>query len=228
MNRHQNRKHGVKANKKGRSRKYESNTIQRINEKKYGVLFFNNDIRRQIKEEIIDVHNIVYQTFYFIYNGKYANKFYSHPKSLEENSILKNLYNDEPISNEDKNKKNCDDIFYEYLKECRDKTNKKYFSFLLKFIIIFRECYCVNQTVHLNEEEKKNIIGHLSLVKLPKFCNDFYYDFLSKYNYFDLFEKEKENENENENKNKTIIEAIQHFCYWLYKNKYTPYLVSLA
>ena len=80
--------------------------------------------------------------------------------------------------------------------------------------------------MHLNEEEKKNIIENLSLAELPNFCNDFYNDFLSNYNYFDLFEKE--NENENENKNKTIIEAIQHFCYWLYKNKYTLYLVSLA
>ena len=182
LNCHKNKNHGVKANKKGRPRKNNLNNVQDIEIKKFNEFFFNKEFRRTIKEEIFDTHNIAYQVFYFIYNGKYANKFYSHPKSLEENSILKNLYNDEPISNEDKNKKNCDDIFYEYLKECRDKTNKKYFSFLLKFIIIFRECYYINQTMHLNEEEKNNIIEHLSIEDLPNFCNDFYDDFLSKYN----------------------------------------------
>ena len=221
MNCHKNKKHGAKANKKGRPRKNNLNNVQDIDIKKFNELLFDNEFRRPIKEEIFDTHNIAYQVFYFLYNGKYADKFYSHPKSLEENSILKNLYNDLPISNEDRNKKKCDDIFYEYLKECKGKTNKKYFSFLLKFIIIFRECYYINQTVHLNEEEKKNIIENLSLAELPNFCNDFYNDFLSKYNYFDLFEKEKENEDE-------IVIIIRHFCYWLFLNKYTSYILNAA
>ena len=136
---------------------------------------------------------------------------------------MKKLYKDEPISNEEKNKKNCDEIFYEYLKECRDKTNKKYFSFLLKFIIIFRECYYINQTVHLNEDEKKNIIEHFSIEDLPYFCNDFFSEFLLKNNYFDLIENEKEKESKIE-----FIEAIQHFCYWLAQKKYTPYKLTFV
>ena len=223
MNCHKNKKHGIPANKKGRPRKYELNTIQDINRKKYDELFFDNELRRPIKEEIIDIHNMVYQLFYFLYNGKYSDKLYSHPKSLEEISILKKLYNDEPISNEEKNNKKCDDIFYEYLKECKDKTNKKYFSFLLKFIIIFRECYYINETKQLNEGEKRNIIDHLSVEDLPNFCNDFFSEFLFKYNYFDLIEKEKEKESKNE-----FIEAIQHFCYWLANKKYTPYKLTFV
>ena len=221
MNSHKSKKHGIPANKKGRPRKYIPYIFQDIDIKKFDELFFDNHLRRPIEEEIIDVHNIVYQVFYFIYNGKYADIFYSHPNGLEEISILKKLYDDELISNEEKSKKNCDDIFYEYLKECKNKTNKKYFSFLLKFIIILKECYYSNQTILLNEEEKRNIIENLSLVELPNFCNDFYTEFLSKNNYFDLFENEKENIDE-------IVKVIQHFCYWLFKNKYTPYILRIT
>ena len=32
--------------------------------------------------------------------------------------------------------------------------------------------------MHLNEEEKNNIIEHLSIEDLPNFCNDFYDVFL--------------------------------------------------
>ena len=59
----------------------------------------------------------------------------------------------------------------------------------------------------LNDQEKKNIIEHLSLAELPNFCNDFYYYFLSKNNYFDLFKNEKENID-------GIVKVIENYCFF--------------
>ena len=43
---------------------------------------------------------------------------------------------------------------------------------------------------------------------LPDICNDFYIEFMEPKNFFGL--------NQNE-----LIEVIQHYCFWLYSNKYT-------
>lgn len=53
---------------------------------------------------------------------------------------------------------------------------------------------------------------------LPELCNTFYVEFLDANQFFDLEEKDK-----NE-----IIEIIQHFCIWLFKNDYTKSKLSLA
>ena len=53
-------------------------------------------------------------------------KLFSHPKTWEENPILKNLSENVPISDK-KTQKSCDDVFYEYLQSFKDKTNEKYF-----------------------------------------------------------------------------------------------------
>ena len=52
-------------------------------------------------------------------------KLFSHPKTFEENPILQNLKLDIPISDKPKNTKSCDEVFYEYLKTFKDKTNEK-------------------------------------------------------------------------------------------------------
>ena len=161
------------------------------------------------------------QTFDFIYRGNYSNILFSHPNNYEENPILKNLVNNSPISNKPKNMKTCDEVFYEYLQNFKDNTNEKYFELLLKFVLLFRECYDNSKTKDIKESdaEKKAVTDTLPPEGLPDLCNEFYGEFMEPNNFFDLDEQTEKNE---------IIEIIQHFCIWLFKNEYTKSKLSLA
>ena len=105
-----------------------------------------------------------------------------------------------------------DGLFYLYLREFSKKTNKDYFWFLIKFVVLFREF--VNQKK--KELVKKDIISDnkkeysqlFNAESIPDICNDFYIEFMEPKNFFGLNQDE-------------LIEVIQHFCYWLYNNKYT-------
>ena len=39
----------------------------------------------------------------------------------------------------------CDNLFIEYLFKFKDKTNEKYFTLLLKFIVLIKESYDVHK-----------------------------------------------------------------------------------
>ena len=103
-----------------------------------------------------------------------------------------------------------------------NKTNKKYFTFILKFIILFNEYYCLHKTKDLSEEEKKNLIEDLSPNDFPTICNVFYEEFLEENICFDLIEGDINKQREE------MIKLIQHFCFWLNKNGYTIYKLSIS
>jgi hypothetical protein len=163
--------------------------------------------------------NVIDEVFDFIYKGKYSNKLFSHPKNYEENSILKNLYENSDVTKKDKNQINCNEAFYEYLNEFKDKTNEKHFKLLLKFVLLFKECYDISKNKDLKEEEKKYFTDILTPEGLPDLCNEFYGEFMDPNNFFDLNDDDERNE---------IIEIIQHFCIWLFKKEYTKSKLSLA
>ena len=184
---------------------------------KYDV-FFNENHRTKEENKEIDIKNVINEVFDFIYKGKYSNILFSHPKSYEENPVLKKLFENAPISKADKNSKNCNDVFYEYLCEFKEKTNEKYFKLLLKFVLLFRECYDISKTKEVKDQEKKAVTDYISPEGLPDLCNEFYGEFMDPNGFFGLDENDK-----NE-----IIEIIQHFCIWLFKNEYTKSKLSLA
>ena len=173
MNNHKKTKHpelleGQPKRGRGRPRKYPPKAAGDFESTKYDS-FFNNAPRCPEEGKTIDVKNVVNQVFDLIYKGSYMEKLFSHPKSFEENPILKNLVDDAIIdAQKAKNSKSCDEVFYEYLKSFKDKTNEKYF--------------------------------------------------MEPNNFFDL----------DENDRNEIIEIIQHFCIWLFKNEYTKSKLSLA
>ncbi len=100
-----------------------------------------------------------------------------------------------------------------------NKTNKQYFSLMLKFILLFRECYDLSKNKEKKEEEKKAVTNVLSPEGLPDLCNEFYGEFMEPNNFFGIYEPDDKNE---------IVEIIQHFCIWLFKNEYTKSKLSLA
>ena len=163
--------------------------------------------------------NVVEDVFTFLYEGPNKSKLFSQPKTYEDNPILKNLVENNDISNKPKNEKTCDEVFYEYLHTFKNKTNKKYFSLLVKFVLLFRECYDISKTKDLKDEPKKAVTDSISPEGLPDLCNEFYGEFMEPNNFFGIGEPDEKNE---------IIEIIQHFCIWLFKNEYTKSKLSLA
>ena len=117
-----------------------------------------------------------------------------------------------------KNERNCNEVFYEYLNTFKDGVNDKYFILMTKFVILFRECYDKSKNKEMVEDDKNKIVGNLMPEGLPDSCNEFYGEFLEQNNFFGINENEKDE----------IIELIQHFCIWLFKNDYTKSKLSLA
>ena len=144
---------------------------------------------------------------------------FSKPKTYKDNPVLANLVSKKGLSNKPKNEKTCDEVFYEYLYSFMNKTNRKYFSLLLKFILLFRECYDLSKNKEKSEKEKAVVTNTLPPEGLPDLCNEFYGEFMEPNNFFGIYEAEEKNE---------IVEIIQHFCIWLFKNEYTKSKLSLA
>ena len=119
----------------------------------------------------------------------------------------------------DKNEKTCDEVFYEYLSTFKDKVNDKYLTLLIEFIILFREFNDVRKNKDLPPDEKEDGTNRLKPDLLPDLCNGFYGEFLDSNNFFGIVKKEEREE---------IIEIIQHFCIWLYKNNYTKSKLSIV
>ena len=128
------------------------------------------------------------------------------------------MANASTLPDKPKNEKTCDDVFFEYLYTFKDKANDKYFSLLMKFVLLFRECYDISKNKD-NTGQKKAVTNELTPEGLPDLCNEFYGEFMEPNNFFDIDEQDERNE---------IIEIIQHFCIWLFKNEYTKSKLSLA
>ena len=161
---------------------------------------------------------LVQDVFHALYEGPNKDKLFSSPTNIQENSILNNLATNANLSDTPKNKKTCDEVFYEYLYMFKDKANEKFFTLLVKFVILFRECYDVNKNKE-KEGQKEAVTNKLTPEGLPDLCNEFYGEFMEPNNFFGIDDQEERNE---------IIEIIQHFCIWLFKNDYTKSKLSLA
>lgn len=121
----------------------------------------------------------------------------------------------------------CDEIFYEYLKSITKYANQKYFIFVFKFIVIFRECINTYKNIELENSilvlkeniplEIKEFTQYYDAEQAPELCNEFISEYLQSCDYFG-FEK---------NEIPEIIDIIQHFCYWMYENNYTSSRLSL-
>ena len=222
LNNHKKTKHpelleGLPKRGRGRPRKYPPKAAGDFESTKYEV-FFNPENRIPEEGKSIDMKAVVEEVFHFLYEGDYKSKLFSQPKTFIENPILKNLVENMNISTKPKNEKTCDEVFYEYLCTFKDKTNQKYFSLLTKFVLLFRECYDISKTKDDKDEVKKAVTDTITPEGLPDLCNEFYGEFMEPNNFFGIDEQEK-----NE-----IIEIIQHFCIWLFKNEYTKSKLSLA
>jgi hypothetical protein len=113
---------------------------------------------------------------------------------------------------------NLDELFFLYLKEFSKKTNEEYFWFMIKFVVLFRECINRLKKDLVKEEHQtgKNLLYSqvYNAETVPEICNDFFVKFMEPYTFFGMYKLE-------------LIELIQHFCYWLYSKQYTQSHLTL-
>ena len=223
LNNHKKTKHpelleGLPKRGRGRPRKYPPRTAGDFETTKYDGFFTANN-RAPQGGKSIDLKALVEDVFKFLYEGPYKAKLFSQPKEFLDNPILKNLFENSNISTKPKNEKTCDEVFYEYLYTFKDKTNQTFFSLLVKFVLLFRESYDISKTKDVKDEVKKAVTDTISPEGLPDLCNEFYGEFMEPNNFFGIEDQEEKSE---------IIEIIQHFCIWLFKNEYTKSKLSLA
>ena len=146
------------------------------------------------------------------------NIIYSGNVSKAENNESKEKENGEEthVASE----KNCDQVFYDYLKDSASKCSQNYYIFLFKFVILFREC--MNKfKPGLNTAEMQKGVEYTQIKNAescPDLCNEFITEFLESADYFGMNKDHERLE---------FIEVIQHFCQWLFENKYTSSRLSL-
>lgn len=181
--------------------------------------FFNDVERKKDDTKTIDITSVVTHVFDFLFKAESASKLFSHPTKIEDNVLLNNLSTKAGVTTKEKKDKTCDDVFYEYLVLTKDKANETYFTLILKFVLLFRECFNISkskkQEPQLTEESSTTMLPET----LPELCNEFYTDFMESNNFFGITEDKEKNE---------LIEIIQHFCIWLFRNEYTKSKLSLA
>jgi hypothetical protein len=112
----------------------------------------------------------------------------------------------------------CDGALFLYLKDCANKTNREYFWFILKFVVLFRGSLnnfrndlVVSEMV---TEDRFEYTQFYNAETAPEICNEFISDFMEPNDFFGLDTNE-------------LIEIIQHLCFWLYFSGYTTSRLSL-
>lgn len=225
LNNHMNMKHAdilqqmnITKRKRGRPRKYLIEQPENNYEKTKYENYFNDDKRKneltlEGKPKEISYINVVQSVFnstYAIYKGV----FWKDLTTYEEEPILKYLMNKREL-----NINECNDVMCKYLDYVSPLTNENYFTLLVTFVVLFKEC------INLNQKKKNpNVFTDVEYTKqnnaeiIPEECNEFFCVFLEENNFFGLSE-DKKNE---------LIEIIQHFCYWLFVNNHTKSKLSLA
>ena len=238
---HRKTKHGYGTNgekrNRGRPKKDGPNDNVQINPANKFNYFFNDEKRRPtsldqtLNTKTITV-DIIKEFMEKIFN-QCKNELFQDISKVEDHSfyplIVDNWDKENPFSEEECfkaiNKKdeplvkiqsyNLDELFFFYLKEFSEKTNTEYFWFMIKFIILFRECINnLRKDLLKTEHQNKLYTQVYNAETVPEICNDFFIEFMEPYDFFGLHKME-------------LIELVQHFCYWLYSKQYTQSHLTL-
>ena len=232
---HRKTKHGYGNNgeKRARGRPRKDCLIENIpnNPQNKFMYFFNEDHRKVFDDNIINIdivkndlriifkqcHQEIFKEIdsvenYSFYQLITDNWEKEEPNLVQECFIAINRI-DEPLNKIQSY--NIDSIFFFYLKEHSKNVNLEYFWFMIKFIVLFRECINkLRDNLVKKDEQNKAYSEIYNCENVPEMCNDFMLEFMEPYDYFGLNKDE-------------LIELIQHFCYWLNLKQYTQLHLSL-
>jgi hypothetical protein len=235
---HRKTKHGYGNNgekrSRGRPRKDCLNECVVNNPQNKFLYFFNEEHRKSLDDKVIDV-DIIKNDLRIIFKQLQKELFneiddvekYPFYQLIvdnwekEEPNLVTECFNainklDEPLNKIQSY--NLDGIFFFYLKEFYKNASIEYFWFMIKFIVLFRECINKLRANLVKKEEQSETNKLYSQIYnseyVPEICNDFVLDFMEPFDYFGLNKDE-------------LIEIIMHFCYWLYSKQYTQLHLSL-
>ena len=100
----------------------------------------------------------------------------THYATITDNPFFAKIKENINLEKKENNDKNCDEVFYEYLKVLANKCNHKYFIFAFKFVVLFRECL---NKFKLNEKDvSKEYTQCNNSDQVPDLCNEFINDFM--------------------------------------------------
>jgi len=172
-----------------------------------------SNIFRQCKNDLFNkIDDIEQYPFYKLIIDNWNND------KFPTECLTENNKSDNAAPSNKTNSPPLDIIFVLYMKELTPKTNNEYFWFVNKFIVLFREFINLFKKDQVKDEYKtekeKDYSQLFSAEGIPESCNDFFLEFMQGKKYYGL--------NENE-----LIELAQHFCFWLYTNKYTHSYLTL-
>ena len=235
---HRRTKHGLvidgEKRARGRPKASDEQEVSYKKAKKYYNEFLGDEVRKKKNEnEKID-KEVVKENFRNIFNAL-KDKIFKDIEKVEDYQLYdltdkewdnKNL----DVMNE-KNKKEkeknddgvkrtlIDYVFIIFLKEISENTNKKYFEFIQKFILLYRKFINYFKKNSIKKESKdfdsKKEYSQIECAEeIPETFNDFFLDFLQPNSYF-------------AGKDNDYIELAQYFCFWLYEKKYTQSYLTL-
>ena len=239
---HRRTKHGLvidgEKRARGRPKASDEQEVSYKKAKKYYNEFLGDEIRKKKNtNEKID-KEVVKENFRNIFND-FKDKIFKDLEKVEDYQLYdltdkewdnKNL-DVMKDNNSEKNKKEkeknddtvkrtlIDYVFIIFLKEISENTNKKYFEFIQKFILLYRKFINYFKKNSIKKESKdfdsKKEYSQIECAEeIPETFNDFFLDFLQPNSYF-------------AGKDNDYIELAQYFCFWLYEKKYTQSYLTL-
>ena len=239
---HRRTKHGLvidgEKRARGRPKASDEQEVSYKKAKKYYNEFLGDEVRKKKNtNEKID-KEVVKENFRNIFNAL-KDKIFKDIEKVEDYQLYdltdkewdnKNL-DVTKDNNGEKNKKEkeknddpvkrtlIDYVFIIFLKEISENTNKKYFEFIQKFILLYRKFINYFKKNSIKKESKdfdsKKEYSQIECAEeIPETFNDFFLDFLQPNSYF-------------AGKDNDYIELAQYFCFWLYEKKYTQSYLTL-
>ena len=162
--------------------------------------------------ETLDLRPSLEEIYNELYNLKEENKCSTFEEFPFFKKILEANLNPPQLDGETSK---CDEIFSEYLIKVSKNTRSEFFTRLVKFVCLFRDC--LNK---VNQDKNKNEEGlEFSEVTNAEDAPDISNDFVTEYLETDVekygFSKED------------AVDLTQNFCQWLYDNNFTCSKLSL-
>jgi hypothetical protein len=133
--------------------------------------------------------------------------YYMTPEKEEDHYIWNFMKSDTTINFV--NNPLIDDVFAEFLIECFNKMSLDKFSFIFKYIVLFRESINYNKNVMFTQTKNTNSI--------PYYSNEVF-SYLTKNGFM---------ENLSDEDKVRVVSAIFYFCNWLSEKKYTAAKINI-
>lgn len=186
---------------------------------KYAKFWDMKKRKKKVDCKIINMENVLNKVFNDLYVNYWkllnnGNKL----KSWKEHPWLKLLI---LPSNNNINNITCDSALKLYVDSIIDKANENYLIFIIKFLVLYRECFNFSKnvriTVPLDKNSERSTV--VSPEQIPRLANEFFTDYLKSKNFFE--------NSLDVNALSEMVEVVQNLCYFLQVKNLTSFRLIL-